>query len=248
MIANALARSLVYPAPPVPVSSPPEGSEEIELPLSGGETVVAWAGEGTETDAPMVLFFHGNGENLETQRQAGTFEAFRDLGVGYLAVDYPGYGRSSGEPSEESLEEAADAALEWSEDRWPHRSRVSVGWSLGAAVAIGLAARAGDRVQGLVAMSAWTRLAEVAKLHFPAPLVRWILSESYDSLKAAENVQVPALVVHGGRDEVVPRSQGQQVADVLADSRWVPISTAGHNDLLAHEQVWNEVGAFLRGL
>ncbi len=248
MITDALARSLLYPAPPIPVSSPPEGLEDVELSLDTGDTVAAWAGDGSKAGGPAVLFFHGNGENLETMRLGGTFREVRRLGVACLAMDYPGYGRSSGSPSEERIEAAADAALAWARTRWPERPLVPVGWSLGAATAIALAARAGDRVAGLVAMSAWTRLEDVATLHFPAPLVKLILSETYDSIAAAERVRSRSLVLHGEQDRLIPCAQGRRVAETLAQARWVPVADAGHNDLLARPEVWDAVGAFLRDL
>lgn len=248
MITDALARSLLYPAPSIPVSSPPEGLEDVELSLATGDTAAAWAGDGAKPGAPAVLFFHGNGENLETMRLGGTFREIRRLGVACLAVDYPGYGRSSGSPSEEGIEATADAALAWARSRWPERSLVPAGWSLGAATAIALAARAGDRVAGLVAMSVWTRLEDVATLHFPAALVRWILSESYDSVAAAEQVRCPALVLHGEQDQLIPCAQGRRIAETLAEARWVPVARAGHNDLLGRREVWDEVDSFLRGL
>ena len=52
---------------------------------------------------PVALFFHGNGENLETMRQTGLFGELAGLQIGFAAVDYPGYGRSGGRASEESL-------------------------------------------------------------------------------------------------------------------------------------------------
>lgn len=248
MITDAMARSLLYPAPPIPVSSPPEGLEEIELSLATGDTAVAWAGGGSEPGAPAVVFFHGNGENLETMRRAGSLENLRGLGVAFLAVDYPGYGRSSGTPSEEGLEATADAALEWVRDRWSERPVVPAGWSLGAATAVGLAARAGDSVRALVALSVWTRLEDAAKHLFPAPLVKLLLSESYDCLAAAERIRAPSLVIHGEQDRLIPVDQGRRVAEALPDSRWVPVAGAGHNDLLARRDVWDELGPFLRSL
>lgn len=245
MITDALARSLLYPAPQIPVGAPPPGFEAVDLDLESGATATAWAGDGGEAGAPVVLFFHGNGENLETMRLGGTFDAVDRLGVACLAVDYPGYGRSSGRPSEEGLEAAADAALAWARERWPRRPVVAAGWSLGAAAALGLTARAGNAVRGLVALSAWTRLEDVATLHFPTVLVRLILSESYDSLSAAERIRRPALVVHGERDELIPVEQGRRIAEALENARWVPVARAGHNDLLSRSEVWNAFGDFL---
>lgn len=250
MIVQPLVRSMLYPAPPLSVPSPPPAPiREVRLPLPGGGHAVAWtADDQAPPEAPAVLFFHGNGENLETMRLAGTFEAIGELGVAWLAADYPGYGGSPGSPSEEGLAATADAALAWAEEHWPGRPVVTVGWSLGAAAAIGLADRAGDRLAAVAALSPWTTLAEVARRHFPAPLVSLVLAEHYDSLAVAPSVEVPVLVVHGRRDAIIPVEHGRRLAAALPRARFLEIATAGHNDLLAHGVVWDALAELLAPL
>lgn len=245
---DPLLRQVLYPAPPVPVPSPPPApAEELALPLAGGGRAVGWLAEaGAAPRAPLVLFFHGNGENLETMRRAGTFEAFRQLGAAVLAVDYPGYGNSPGTPSEAALAATADAALGWAREHRPERPRIAAGWSLGAAAAVPLARRSGEHLSGLVAMSAWSRLEELAHRLFPVPFLSRLLPDAYDTLAAAPGVRVPALVIHGGADDIIPAAQGRRVAEALAGPvRWVEVPGAGHNDLLARGVVWEELAAFL---
>lgn len=250
MIVQPLVRSMLYPAPPIPVPSPPPAPlGEVHLPLPGGGYAVAWAGGAdAPPGAPGVLFFHGNGENLETMRLAGTFEAIRELGVAWLAVDYPGYGRSTGQPSEESLSAAADAALAWAAVHWPSRPVAAVGWSMGAATAIGLAGRSADRLTALAALSPWTSLPDVARHHFPMPLLALIMSERYDSLAVAPSLDLPSLVIHGTRDAIIPVEQGRRLAEALPRARFLEIATAGHNDLLAHGAAWDALGELLASL
>ena len=249
---DALARQMLYPAPPVPVPSPPPAPlQEVWLDLASGERACAWTffNEGLAPSAPLVLFFHGNGENLETLRWSGLFEQLGGLGVAVLAVDYPGYGRSAGKPSEEGVNAAADAALAWARERHPQRPVVIAGWSLGAAVAISLVARHPDEVRGLIALSPWTTLAAVAAEIFPAFAVKAMLRERYDSRQAARSLRVPALVLHGERDDLIPVGQGREISSTLAGpTRWVEVRGAAHNDLLSHGQVWEEMGTFLGGL
>lgn len=261
---TAFARATLYPAPPVPVRAPPPGFVELRLPLGDGH-VVAWArrrptvarsdaafaSPGARSDAalprssrPLLLFLHGNGENLQTMLHAGTFAAFDELGADVVAVDYPGYGRSPGVPSEASLLASAETALGWAREQGPTRI-YACGWSLGAAVAVAVAARHPD-LAGLVALSPWSSLAEVARLHFPGWLVGLALTDRYDSLVAAPRVRVPSLVVHGARDGIIPAAQGERLAAALR-ARWVSVPSAGHNDLLAEPVVWDEIARFLRG-
>jgi pimeloyl-ACP methyl ester carboxylesterase len=244
------ARQMLYPAPPVPVPSPPPPPlAEVWLDLRTGDRVLAWTSTAAApADAPVVLFFHGNGENLETLRSAGLLEELETLGVAFLAVDYPGYGRSSGSPSEEGLLATGEAAVAWARARHPDRPAVACGWSLGAAVAVAMASRHPDEVAGLVALSPWTTLDAAARLLFPGFVVKALLRERYDSLTAAREIRVPALVIHGELDSMIPASHGKEIAAALANGRWVSVPRTGHNDLLGQPVVWEEVRRFLQDL
>lgn len=249
---DAILRQMLYPAPPIAVPSPPPAPlEEVALSLPGGDTAAAWAFHhpaGGDAGAALLVL-HGNGENLETLRLAGLLAELEALGVSFLAVDYPGYGRSTGEPSEEGNVAAAVAGLEWLAERRPQAPRVVWGWSLGAAVGLRATARQADEVAALVLLSAWTTLKEVAEEHFPAWLAGLVVGGDYDSLAAAARVRCPSLVVHGEEDEIIPAAHGRRLAGALPHpSRFVPVPGAGHNDLLGHAAVWRETRALLRDL
>lgn len=246
---DGFVRQSIYPAPPVRVPQAPAPLEEVGLDLATGERIVAWAhaDPALPPGRPAVVFFHGNGENLETMRMSGTFDELARLRVAWIAVDYPGYGRSTGKPGEEGVMAGATAAVAWLRERHPGRPLVLCGWSLGAATAIGTAAAHPEEVRGLIALSPWTSLPDVGRIHFPGFMVQSMLREKYDSLAAAKKVRVPALVIHGEVDNLIPAVQGKEVAAALS-ARWVPIPSAGHNDLLARDEVWTEMERFLDGL
>lgn len=255
----AFLGGLLYPAPGLLVPSPPPAPlEEVRLELATGDEAVAWLSlppaveDDAGAQAPVALFFHGNGENLETMRRARMFEELRDLGVIALAVDYPGYGRSSGKPDERGVLATGPAMLEWAEERYPGRPVVLCGWSLGAAVAIRTAAEAGERVDGLVALSPWTSLDDTVRSHAPRWIAGWLFDEEYDSLAAVRSIRLPALVIHGEEDRVIPVEQGERIAEALeqagAEVRWVRLPSTGHNDLMARPRVWSELDRFVRAV
>ncbi len=245
-----LVRQMLYPAPAIPVPSPPPPPlEEVTLELAGTpDRAVAWAYEhpAAEAATPAVLFFHGNGENLETMRFAGLYEQLAGLGLHFLAVDFPGYGRSTGVPSEASLTAAGSAGFAWLQRRFPRQPKVVLGWSLGAAVAVQTAARHADETDGLVLLAAWDDLKSLAGVHFPSWLVGFAVKDRYDSLAAAAELRLPTLLIHGEDDEIIPIGSGRRLHAALGrEARFVAVPTTGHNDLLARQSVWHELGKFL---
>ncbi|MDX1630892.1 MAG: alpha/beta fold hydrolase [Thermoanaerobaculia bacterium] len=250
LMIGSVVRSMVYPTPGVPVPSPPPDPLEEVVLEDDGRTVHAWWSPAPGEPTACLLLFHGNGENLETMRMSGVFQEYRRLEISVLVPDYPGYGRSEGPAREDKILSAASVA--WAELLQRAGSscpRILGGWSLGAAVAIQTAARDPAEVDGLILMSSWNRLAEVAKRHFPGWMVGSLLPERYDSLEAAERWSGPSLVIHGERDRIVPMELGRELFETLPEpKRWLAVPGAGHNDLLGREAVWEAQRGFLSGV
>lgn len=247
-LSQYLVRFMTYPAPSINVPSPPpEPFKEVQINYADKGSINCWLYENkTNSDAPVVLLFHGNGENLATMQSGGLLHQFMNLDVHFLAVDYPGYGRSSGKPSEENNIAAANAALQWIVDNYAKNPKIIFGWSLGAAVAIQTALYNKNKIEGLIAVSAWSSLPDVAAAHYPGFLVNSLVKENYNSVEAAKTIRCPALLIHGERDNIIPFSQGSKVAQAIGTSaKWVPVANAGHNDIFNEEVVWEEIASFI---
>lgn len=251
-LGGCIARRALYPAPRFEVPSPPpKPLTEVFLAIGPHDSVSAWyrPHPSLPDTAPALLYLHGNGENLGTMYRWGLFERLSALGVHLLAIDYPGYGLSTGKPSEQSIGHACDTALAWLARRHEHSPVIVCGWSLGAAAAIAAAARNPHRCHGLVAMSAWTTVSEVAAQFYPRFLVRLFLRDRYNSLEAIGRVRSPLLLIHGREDRLIPHDHGKALMKAAHDKRqWVSLPGRGHNDLLDDPRVWQTLTAFTRSL
>ncbi len=244
---NWFVQRTTYPAPAIRVGPPPSTMKLVSVPYAHGNLVTGWIQE-KESSRTALLYLHGNGENLETIRHSGLLEQLQDLNISFLVIDYPGYGNSEGKPSEESLLKSAEGAIDTLSKRFLEQRIVVCGWSLGASVAI-LTAAKNKKVHGLIAMSAWTSLTNVALLHFPSWMVKAMPAEKYDSLKASKSVRSPSLLIHGEQDPLIPVQQGEQIASNLPNlQQWLKVPQAGHNDLLNFPEVWTSISSFLRKL
>jgi hypothetical protein len=232
-------RALIYPAPQPPRSPSAGLGELLRLP----STVALWSAP--PSAAPVIVHFHGNGEQLADLGRV--IAALRAGGSGVLAVEYPGYGLAPGTPSEESLLSAGREALAYLRDRLaiaPERI-VLQGQSLGSGVASQLAAEGHGKA--LVLISPFTSMADMAGRIFPALPLHRLVRDRFDTRGIARSVRVPVLIVHGDRDEVVPFPMGEELARTFPDARLMRVQGAHHNDLwLSHgRELSSAIAAFV---
>lgn len=156
---------------------------------------------------PVVIFAHGNGEVIDDWITG--LHGFQERGIGVLLVEYPGYGRSTGAPSESSIRAALAAAYDRiAADPRVDRTRIfGFGQSLGGG-AICLLAR--DRpLRALILQSTFTSL-DTFTARYWAPSV--LLRDHFDNLSVVRRFPGPVLVIHGRQDHVIPWQQGQRLA------------------------------------
>ena len=231
---QALLNSLLYFPSGVLVSTPAEEGlayRDVAIPTEDGERLHGWwIPAPRQPSLAHVLHFHGNAGNIGDR----VFEALQltAAGLDVFLLDYRGYGRSTGRPSEEGTyrdARAARRALLEQEGVRPERV-VYLGESLGGAVALDLALAVPPR--GLVLRSAWTSIRALGRLHYPLvpPL---LVPNAYPSLERIGSLRCPLLVVHGERDDIVPFSHAEALLSAApGPKRLERIPGAGHNDLV----------------
>jgi uncharacterized protein len=241
-------RQVVFPRYMIPNPASPDlkamGIEPWWLETSFGK-VEAWylppAASAAGQRVPAVIFGHGNGELIDYwPNELGRFAS---MGVGLLLVEYPGYGRSAGSPSQESISETFTLAydrLAARKDVDPSRI-VLFGRSLGGGAVCDLALKRPSAA--LILMSAFKSVSAFAVRYLaPAFLIR----DPFDNLAAVRHYDGPVLVIHGRFDEVVPFSHGQALHAAARNAKMV-VYEAGHNDCPPDWAIfWRDAEDFLR--
>lgn len=230
LLLYALQRSLMYfpdttRTPPAAVGL--AAAEEVVLDTADGEHVVVWhiAPRG---DLPVVLYLHGNGGALS--HRADRFRALTADGIGVVAVDYRGFGGSSGHPTEAGLLIDAETAYAFAVDRYPIARIAAWGESLGTGVAVALAA---ERPVGRIVLEApFTSTADLAARQYPFVPVRWLMKDQFRSDLHIGAVAAPLLIMHGGRDPVVPIAYGERLFALAHEpKRFVRFPDGEHENL-----------------
>jgi fermentation-respiration switch protein FrsA (DUF1100 family) len=219
-------RRMIYPAPrfEAAASDAYPGFHKATLRTSDGLRIQA-IHRPARDGLPTLVFFHGNGDNL--QGAIAATEMLGSAGFGLLLPEYRGYGGNPGSPSEAGLYRDGEAALEWLASKHVPLDRiVLLGNSLGSGVATELAAR--HRVAGLVLISGFASLTDVAALHMRLFPARLLLLDRYENRSKLPRVTGRILVLHGSKDTLIPASQSMALAQASEGAKLVIIPGTGH--------------------
>ncbi len=211
--------------PPVPEV------KDVSLTTAGGTKIHGWWYPRAGADGAL-LYLHGNAGNL-SHRRAVVLELRERLNVPVLIIDYPGYGKSEGRPTEAGCYAAADAAHDWltREQRVAPEKLILLGKSLGGGVAVDLASRRDHRA--LVLVKTFTTLPDVGARLYPFLPVRWLMRNRFDSVSKIGRCRRPVFVAHGTADTLIPFALGKRLYDAANEpKRFLSLAGVDHNDAL----------------
>ncbi len=207
--------------------------EPVELLAEDGVKIHGWylppGGDADPRTRPAVVYFHGNAGNI-THRRPLVVDLAANGRAHVLIIDYRGFGKSEGTPTEAGLYRDALAAYDWlaaRDDVDPARM-VVFGRSLGGGVATEVAVQ--RKPAGLVLESTFTSIADMARIVVGIP-VGWLVVDRFDSIEKAPRIGCPVLHIHGDADEVIPYELGTRLhAAIKTPKRLVTVPRGHHND------------------
>ncbi|MBN3038554.1 MAG: alpha/beta hydrolase [Candidatus Omnitrophica bacterium] len=206
--------------------------EDIDVITEDGLRINGWFVPGKDTKY-TVLFCHGNGGNIGHRMEKLVY--FYNLGLSSFIIDYRGYGKSQGSPSEKGLYADARAAYDYllRKRKIPAEAIILYGESLGSAVVIHLAAE--EKVGGLIIEGGFSRGRDMAKAIYPF-LPSFLFADSFDSLAKIGKVKAPKLFMHSKDDEVVPFILAKKLYDAADNPKHFAQLRGGHNSVLYDSQ------------
>jgi len=221
--------------------------ESVEIRTADGETLAAWWVP-AEDARGTVLFFHGNAGNIS--HRLDYLQMFNRLRYSTLIVDYRGYGKSTGSPSEEGTYLDAEAAWDYLRNARHARPEdvVIVGESLGGAVA----SRLSEKVKpcALVLFSTFTSVNDLAAEVYWFLPVRLLSRFGYDNVDNLKRIFAPVFIAHSRDDDVVPYAHGRKLFEAANAPKAFLEMSGGHNDgfIFTRPEWVSQLAAFLDAL
>jgi len=196
-----------------------------------------------------ILVWHGNaGSALD---RSYYMNAFQDRGWRVILMEYPGYGDRPGKPGEKAFLADADAAVRSALDQFDGPA-ILLGESLGCGIASAMARRygagntpdTGHRIRGLILITPWATLPDLAQSLYPFLPARWLTRDRYDNISNAGAYPGPVAIIMAGQDTVIPNTHSRRLYDALPEPKklWF-FPSHGHNDWpsVSSETWWDEV-------
>ncbi len=194
-----------------------------------------------------IVVFHGNAGSAYDRMYY--VRALGPLGYRVLLAEYPGYGARQGSLGEQSLLADAIATARAIREEFPGPLYMW-GESLGCAVATGVAAEESLAVDGLVLITPWKNLPDLAQSIYWFLPARWLVKDSFDNVANLRTYKNPVAVLMADKDEIIPNKQTLAFYDLIRSPKrlWV-FKNAGHNSWPTSplEKWWQEVTDYTGG-
>ena len=221
-------RSLYFPSKSITDTPKNEGMlyDGLSLLTSDAQKIQAWfiPKQGAKN---VILFFHGNGGNLSHRLEKISF--FHSLGFNVFIMDYRGYGKSSGSPSEQGLYKDAQSSYDYliTALKFKPEQIILFGESLGAAVATEMALK--NKVGAVILESAFSSVSDMTKQILPL-FPTLLLRSRFDSYSKINSIKVPKMFIHSHNDEIVPYALGRKLYEKAASPKLFVEISGGHNE------------------
>ncbi len=196
--------------------------EEVKVVTDDGTAIVSWflpALDTEQDDSPIVLFLHGNAENISTH--IGSVYWLPEQGINVYLLDYRGYGHSQGQPYIPAIFQDVEASLKWLRSRFPERNIYLLGQSIGSAIATTSMALFKDEynLSGLVLDASFTGYRDVAQYVTSSSVITWLmwpftwlLPTQWDPVDYIAQISPkPILIFHSRGDGILPYSLGREL-------------------------------------
>ncbi|KPA19247.1 temperature sensitive supressor [Candidatus Magnetomorum sp. HK-1] len=188
-------------------------------------------------NSPNILFFHGNGEIVSDYDDLAPI--FHQYGLNFIAADYRGYGKSTGNPSASAMINDAHTIFKYFVD-WLQKNdfsgpKIIMGRSLGSASALEIAANYSADISGLIIESGFASTVKLLmRLGIPARQMGITEQQGFNNLLKITHFMKPTLIIHAQNDQIIPISDAENLQSHCGarSKQFQMVPGADHNNIL----------------
>ena len=201
--------------------------EEMSIRINEKQTLSAVLFKAAQPKG-IVIYFHGNARNIS--RYGNKAKTMTERGYSVLMMDYPDYGKSTGQLKEEVIYANALHMYEVARKFFPPDSIIIYGRSLGTAVAAQLAAV--RDCKRLVLEAPYFNMTDMAMRLAPIYPYAYMLDYKFTTNEYLPKVTAPVIIIHGTDDKTIPIASGRKLEKLFkTGDSFISIPGADHNDL-----------------
>ena len=203
--------------------------KEVNIPLSPKDNlnIVQFL---TQDSIPkgVVLYFHGNRDNVN--RYARYAINFTKHGYEIWIVDYPGYGKTTGELTEENLYKQAKEVYKLASSKFKGDQIIIYGKSLGSGIASYLASK--KTCRRLILETPYYSIPDLFSNYTPFYPVDMMSHFKLPTGKYLTEVNIPVTIFHGSDDWIIPYRCAAKLKQFLKPGdEFITIEKGSHNNL-----------------
>lgn len=228
--------------------------QDFNLNFNDGEqdlSIHGWYYYKSQT-APTIIYLHGNGVNIGGLYQGGILDEIKSMEVNVVVIDYPSYGKSTGFPTLRSLSASAGRTIVFAKNKFKKSKIIVWGRSLGTGAASQVINKYRSSISGFVLTSPWSTVEDLIEHHFSSLKdqvpEKWFAANNYNSIEAIKNTQIPGLILHGDKDNLIPYKLGQKLYKSIKNKRnvnFVTLDGFEHNDVFQNQTLWSDISRFV---
>ena len=230
--------SLFHPRPEYKRSMSESDATDLMIPVEA-EIVVGARFHLTDASACNILFFHGNGEIVADYDEFGRM--MNQLGINFLAVEYRGYGRSTGQPTITAMMRDChiifDYVTRWLAENGYPGPVVPMGRSLGSASVLELAKHWASGINGLIVESGFAHTDPLLRvLGVNTTEIGFEEARGFGNIDKIHAFRKPTLIIHAEKDHIIPFPEGKALFEACpaSEKTFLKIPGANHNNIFMY--------------
>ena len=219
--------------------------EKVKIENDDGIELLAWYHKKIKEKNKTILFLHGNAGSLENRIHK--INHFNDMDVNFLIISWRGFSGNKGHPTEKGLYEDAKSGVNWLKKKGIKEKNIIIyGESLGTGIATEIAQN--NNFAGVILESPFTSMVAAAKSNYPIFPIRLLLKDKYESDKKIKNIKSPILIMHGGKDKVVPFWMGKKLYELANQPKYSYFNEYDDHMMEFNDDLINSITSFIKSL